>query len=347
MNRDHLFQDFSRRVQLLVPFLLILFFPSRFVLAEQPVPILFDTDISNDCDDAAALAVLNALADQGKAKIIAITTNIKCPSNSSAAAVDAINTYYGRGDIPIGTDKDGLRFLRIGPSSFTTVLREEFPNDTPVDSRCPDALEVSRKALASQPDHSVVYCSVGALSNMEDLLCSTPDQYSPLTGKDLIRKKVRVTVIMGGGFPRTQSPETNLRFDPAAAVTVTNYWPGEIIWQGFEVGRAIITGAGLKKTPQSNPVRRAYERRPFGKGKAIDMGKPSHDQAAVLLAVFGIDPTYWTETGNGRVVIDSDGHSVWKTDRKKNHRYVAIKGSPQKLTELIEQLMCRKPKASF
>ena len=351
MSRDHLYPHILRRFLsrvpfLLIPFLLMLLPPGRSVLAGKPVSILFDTDISNDCDDAGALAVLNTLADQGKAKIIAITINIRCPSNSSAGAVDAINTYYGRGDIPIGTDKDGLRFLRIGPSSFTTTLRKEFPNDTPVDSQCPDALEVSRKALAGQPDHSVVYCSVGALSNMEDLLRSGPDQYSPLSGIELIRKKVRVTVIMGGGFPRTKTPETNLRFDPAAAVTVANYWPGEIIWQGYEVGRAIITGARLKETPSSNPVRRAYELRPFGKGKAIDRGKPSHDQAAVLLAVFGIDPEYWTEVGNGRVVIDSDGHSQWKTDRKKNHRYVVIKGTPQKLAKLIEQLMCTKPKAS-
>jgi len=52
--------------------------------------------------------------------------------------------------------------------------------------------------------------------------------------------------------------------------------PGEIIWQGYEVGRAIITGAALKQTPKNNPVRRAYEPRPFGKGKAIDHGKPSN-----------------------------------------------------------------------
>ncbi len=338
-------ESIPQKFTLLLQFCLLLLFLPRVVIAEKPVSILFDTDISSDCDDAGALAVLHALADQGKAKIIAITTNIKCPANSSAAAVDAINTYYGRGNIPIGTDKDGLKFRSVGPSHFTPALRMEFPNDTPGDVDCPDAIAVSRKALANQPDHSVVYCSVGALSNMEDLLRSNPDQYSPLTGKELIKQKVRMTIIMGGGFPRTKSPETNLLLDPAAAVTVANYWPGEIIWQGYEVGRAIITGAALKQTPQQNPVRKAYELRPFGKGKAIDHGKPSHDQAAVLLAVLGVQPEYWIEIGNGRVVIDSDGHSQWKTDRKKSHRYVKIKGSPQKLTELIERLMTHPPTA--
>ncbi len=311
--------------------------------AAEPVRIILDTDISNDCDDTGALAVLHALADQGKAEIIAIVTNIKCPANASAAAVDAINTYYGRGNIPIGTDKDGLRFRTLRPSSFTAAIRDEFPHDTPGDLQCPDAIDICRKALASQPDHSVVYCSVGALSNMEDLLRSSPDQHSPLNGKELIRKKVRVTVIMGGGFPRTVSPETNLLLDPSAAVTITNYWPGKIIWQGYEVGKAIITGAALKKMRKDNSVRRAYELRPFGEGKAIDHGKPSHDQAAVLLAVLGIQPEYWIEIGNGRVVIDSDGHSQWKAGRKKSHRYVKIKGSPRKLVNLIEHLMIQPP----
>ncbi|MBL4883329.1 MAG: nucleoside hydrolase [Planctomycetaceae bacterium] len=320
----------------------LLFLP-QIVVAEKPVPILLDTDISSDCDDAGALAVLHALADQGKANILAVVTNIKCPANASAAAVDGINTYYGRGEIPIGTDKDGVRFRPIGPSSFTAALRDEFRHNTPSDNECPDAIDVCRKVLASQPDHSVVYCSVGALSNMEDLLRSEPDQHSSLTGEELIKKKVRLTVIMGGGFPRTTSPETNLWLDPTAAVTVANHWPGQIIWQGYEVGRAIISGAELKKTASNNPVRRAYELRPFHGGKAIDQGKPSHDQAAVLLAVLGTQPEYWTVISNGRVVINSDGHSVWNTDRKRSHRYVKIKGDPQKLVDVIEKLMSQVP----
>ena len=43
---------------------------------------------------------------------------------------------------------------------------------------CPDALSVYRATLAAQPDGSVVICSVGALSNLEDLLRSGPDEHS-------------------------------------------------------------------------------------------------------------------------------------------------------------------------
>lgn len=314
-------------------------------LAAEPVRIIFDTDMANDCDDAGALAVLHALADQGKADILAIVTNRKDPSNASAAASDAINTFYGRPYIPIGTDKDGAKTRKARPSSYCPTLRDEFPNDIGPDNKCPDSLDIYRKTLAAQPDKSVVICSVGALSNLEDLIRSSADQHSSLTGKELIQKKVKLTLIMGGGFPRTAVPETNIKLDPASAVTVCNEWPGPILWQGYEVGAAIMSGAKLKNTSPKNPIRRSFELRPFRDGMAIDKGKPSHDQATVMLAVFGPEPEYWTVISKGRVVFDSDGHCEWKRDWAKNHRYVKIKGDSAKMAERIETLMSQPPKS--
>ncbi|MEW4528457.1 nucleoside hydrolase [Maioricimonas sp. JC845] len=314
------------------------------VPAAEPVRVIFDTDMANDCDDAGALAVLNALADAGEAEILAVVTNRKDSAFASAAAADAINTWYGRPDVPIGTDKDGATIRGGRPSSYTPALRDEFPHDARSDLEMPDALTVYRRTLAAQPDRSVVICSVGALSNLEDLLRSGPDEHSPLTGRELIGKKVRETVIMGGGFPRTAVPETNIKLDPAAAVTVVNDWPGPILWQGFEVGAKIITGTGLQATPETNPVRRAFELRPFHDGTALQLGKPSHDQAAVLLAVRGPQPEYWIVVERGRVVCDSDGHTRWNTDWNKRHRYVRIRGHQRHLERVIEELMARPPR---
>ena len=60
---------------------LIAFLVFQPVFAAEPTPVIFDTDMANDCDDAGALAVLNALADKGEARILAVVTNRKCPSN--------------------------------------------------------------------------------------------------------------------------------------------------------------------------------------------------------------------------------------------------------------------------
>ncbi len=314
------------------------------VQAADPVPVIFDTDMANDCDDAGALAVLNALADNGEATILAVVTNRKDSGNASAAATDAINTWYGRPDVPIGTDKDGAKVPPGRPSAYTAALRDEFPNDAKPDDAMPDALAVYRQTLAAQPDGSVVICSVGALSNLEDLLRSGPDEFSPLSGKELIQTKVKQTVIMGGGFPRTARGETNLKLDAPAAVAVTNEWPGDILWQGYEVGYALITGPSLQATPKENPVRRAFELRDYHGTPSLEIGKPSHDQAAVLAAVRGPQPELWSVEKDGRVVIDSDGQSEWREDWKKRHSYLKIKGHPSQLAQVISGLMSQAPK---
>ncbi|MCO8120524.1 nucleoside hydrolase [Stieleria sp. TO1_6] len=309
---------------------------------DAPVHVIFDTDMASDCDDVGALAVLHALADSGEAEILAVVTNRKCPANASAAVCDVVNTFYGRPDIPIGSDKDGAKVTWNKPSSFTPSLRDEFPHDMPADDAAPDALEIYRKTLASQPDRSVVICSVGALSNLADLLDSPPDQHSPLHGDALIRQKVKQTVVMGGHFPRSAQPETNIRLDPAAAVTVVNRWPTEIIWQGYEIGAVLHCGKTLRQEAADNPVRRAFEIRPFLGGKAIDHGKPAHDQAAVLIAVRGIDPKRWKLSPIGHVVVDSDGHTEWRPEQNGRHRFVQFATRPQRIAETIETLMQRK-----
>ena len=63
--------------------------------------IILDTDIGPDCDDVAALAVLNLLADRGLCRILGVS---HCTSNPyGAGMIDVINRYYGRPDIAIST----------------------------------------------------------------------------------------------------------------------------------------------------------------------------------------------------------------------------------------------------
>lgn len=304
-----------------------------------PVKVIFDTDMANDCDDAGALSVLHALADLGEVEILAIVTNRKDPSNASAAAADAINTWYGRGDIPIGTDKDGATgsAKKGSPSAYCAALRDEFPHDAKPDDAMPDALAVYREVLSKEEDGTVVICSVGALSNLEDLLRAEPD---------LVKTKVKTLYVMGGGFPRTARPETNIRLDPAAAVTVTNEWPTPVLWQGYEVGAAMNNGPELLATPKENPVRRAYELRLHHGRPSLEIGKPNHDLATVLLAVRGPQEEFWSVVEGGRVVFDSDGHCEWKTDQEKSHRYVRIKGNPRMLEAALGEWLAAPPALS-
>jgi inosine-uridine nucleoside N-ribohydrolase len=308
--------------------------PGTLARGGEPVKIILDTDMSGDADDAGTLALLHALADRGECELLAAVVNRKDKTNASAAAVDAINTYYGRPGIPIGTDKQGPTDLQR-TSAYTRALRDEFPSDIGPDDRAPDAVDVYRRVLAAQPDGRVTICSVGALSNLAELWRREPQ---------LVRAKVRRLVVMGGEFPASKKPETNIRTHREAARVVAAEWPGEILWHGFEVGRALITGARLKLTPRTNPVRRAYELQRYGGRPSLEGGQPSYDQAAALFAVHGAEPELWEFISGGRVRVDAEGVTTWHADATARHAYVKIAGAPQRLAAVIEALMIAPPK---
>lgn len=298
-----------------------------------PVKLILDTDMSGDADDAGALALLHALADLGQCELLATVVNRKDLTNASAAAVDAVNTWYGRPDLPIGTDKVGPTALQR-TSLYAPGLRDGFPHDSGPDDQAPDALEVYRQVLAAQPDGGVTICSVGALSNLAELLRREPD---------LVRAKVRRLVVMGGQFPPRDRPETNIGTHVEAARYVAAEWPTEIVWQGFEVGHDVLTGAGLQQTPAANPVRRAYELRRYAGRPSIQGGQPSYDQAAALYAVGGPDPELWRRAAGGRVEIDEQGLTRWRAEASGRHVVVSRACPPARLAERIETLMVRPP----
>src|ERR1044071_5503580 len=71
--------------------------------AADPVRLILDTDMDSDCDDAGALAMLHALADDGEVVLLGIA--VSSHHAWSPPSTDAINTWYGRPAIPIGAPK--------------------------------------------------------------------------------------------------------------------------------------------------------------------------------------------------------------------------------------------------
>src|SRR3990170_1863134 len=187
----------------------------------QPVPvrIIFDTDMDTDCDDAGALAMLHALADRGEVALLATMVSSYHPWSSPT--VDAINTYFGRPDLPIGAPKATPAGKDFG-SRFARQIAESFAHDIRSNDHASDAVAVYRQVLADQPDTSVVIVTVGDLTNLSNLLRSGPDRHSPLTGRELVARKVKHYVAMGSRYPADLDPRVwgNFKTDPVAVVHV-------------------------------------------------------------------------------------------------------------------------------
>ena len=303
----------------------------------DPVPVLFDTDMDSDCDDAGALAMLHAMADDGEVKILA--TVVSARHRWSAPCVEAINRYYGRPDLPVGVPRGRDTGSKIG-SKYAKTIAEEFPGKIRSYDDAPAATEVYRKILAGLPDAGAILVTVGDVTNVRDLLETAPDAHSSLDGRELVRKKIRRWVCMGGRYPEHLDPKVygNFKTDPQATVAAVRDWPGTIHFCGL--GEEIKTGRGLRETPENNPVRRVYE---------LYLGKtptrPSWDQTALLFAVRP-DAPFWKLRTTGYNHIFDNGTNQWRDEPDKNHVLIEFApGVEAKVQETIEALMVRPPAA--
>ncbi|KKB49701.1 hypothetical protein HMPREF1212_02860 [Parabacteroides sp. HGS0025] len=306
--------------------------------AIQPVNLILDTDLGPDYDDVGAMAVLHALADSGYVDILATLSSNH--DESVIPCIDVLNTYFNRPDIPLGAPKSegGVTMTSGHKIKWTEVLPAKYPHKTKKTSDAPDAVEVYRKILSSQPDNSVVICTIGFFTNLKDLLLSAGDEYSSLPGKELVAKKVKHLVSMAGLFP--QGREFNVFCDTPASKVVAEQWPTEIVFSGFEIGNAILTGKKLVASDiADSPVKDAYVQC-FAEGDPD--GRQSWDHTAVLVAVKGYEPYYNVERGTFNIV-DDEGTNSWTPDAAGKHLRLIEKLSPAQMAGLIDNYMMYQP----
>lgn len=308
--------------------------PVRFDPPARPAGIILDTDMATDCDDAGAMAVLHALADAGEARIAAIVVNNK--DSASVGAVAAINAFYGRPGIPLGAYQGDAVGAPAG--IFVHTLAEDtaaYGHVIRLRTEAPPALEVYRRTLAGMPDGSAVIVSIGHLNNLSDLLRSGADEHSPLSGMELIRKKVAHVVMMGGDYPAGREHNFFARGSDAVSADVVHGWPTPILFSGYTLGYAVMTGPGLATLPERHPVRRAYALHPT---KPLERGRPSWDQTAVLAAVRG-PGCHWELSEPGFNRVASDGSNAWEHRPDGSHAYLVERDAPARVAAEIGRLM--------
>lgn len=311
---------------------------------EQKVSVIYETDIGNDIDDALALDMLYKYQDAGLINLLGISVNKD--SELAVQFVDIMNTWYGYPNIPIAKVKNG-----INDSSFIDFTRFvcEYRNEqgealkrTLSDySDISESVEFYRKLLSQQPDASVVIISVGLATNLARLLESPADAYSPLSGKELVARKVKLLSMMGGDFTGGPEPEYNIVQDLGASQTVIREWPTATVYSPFEVGNSILFPEDVVKKDLGNieghPLGIAYLGYP-----PMEFGdRPTWDLTSVLHTVER-DKHYFGESETGTVRIDAAGVTVLEPSPDGPHCYLKITNSQaeeirNRLVELISK----------
>ncbi|MFN3159009.1 MAG: nucleoside hydrolase [Rubinisphaera brasiliensis] len=318
-----------------------------------PVPLIFDTDIGNDCDDVLALGMIHALQSRGDCELLAVT--ITKDHELAAPFVDAVNTFYGRGDIPIGVC-DSEVTTHEGKFNGLAAVKDDgeyrYPHDLESGEQALPAVALLRKTLAEAEDGSVVIAQVGFSTNLANLLQSSGDEFSPLPGKELIEKKVRLLSIMAGAFEKIPNKQGELRDyieynvfkDIPSARRLADEWPTPIVWSGFEIGKALLYPHESIEQDYDyvdhHPVAEAYIRY-----IPPPHDRPTWDLTSVLYGVFP-DRGYFDLSPAGRVNIAEDGMARFEAEEGGRDRYLIVTEAQKgRVLEALVQLSSQPPQA--
>jgi inosine-uridine nucleoside N-ribohydrolase len=278
------------------------------------VPVIFDTDMGNDIDDALALALLHALESRGECHIIAVTITKDNPW--AAPYIDLVNTFFRRPGIPIGMVKGSGVTPEDSPMIRVPAERKRpdgsfvYPHKVLSGADASDAVAVLRQSLAAQPDHSVVIVQVGFSTNLAHLLDNS---------RELAARKVKLLVLMAGDFAKP-NPEFNIKMDIPAAQKLVRDWPTPIVTSGFEIGNSMLYPASsiTRDFPGNHPVADAYRNY-----KPFPYDRPTWDITAALYAIRPNDG-YFSLSGPGTIQVEAKGVTTLIPSADGKHRYLVM-----------------------
>jgi len=317
--------------------LLSFLFAITTTFAAEPVRLILDTDMGNDCDDALALAMIHALQNRNEVRLLAVT--ITKDNHDAAPFVDLVNHFYGRPDIPIGVVREG-KTTKDAPMLKVPVERRDahgnfvYPRRLADGSQAPEAVALLTRILKEQPDASVTIAQIGFSTNLARLVAN-PE------GKALAARKVKALYLMAGNFQKPQ-PEYNVFTDGPAFRDLMKNWPTPIIFSGFEIGLAITypmesINRDFAWAPD-HPVVEAYK---VYVGKPED--HPNWDSTAVLDAIRP-DRGYFDLSPAGNVELGEKDTTVFTPDANGKCRYLILKPDQvSRLRELIASLVSEPP----
>jgi len=137
------------------------------VQAADKVKLIIDTDAGFDVDDVEAIALAHYFEKKGMVDILATVTSTAF--RKSIAAVNVINCYYGRCDVPLGAYKGPFGWDYGGQNTYATDLYQNFPNNGITDrDDVDDVYNVYKKVLEAADDKSVVITAIGFPMNIRN-----------------------------------------------------------------------------------------------------------------------------------------------------------------------------------
>lgn len=293
---------------------------------KEPMRVIFETDMGNDVDDALAIDMLYKYADKKQIKLLAVMLDKE--GTAPAEFVDILNTWYGYRRLPIGIIRGGADCETDAINYAKAVCAMDDGNGKPLFQRSlssydalPEAHLLYRKMLAKQPDHSVTIIATGFSTNLQRLLETKADKFSPLDGRELVSRKVALLVMMAGNMLDDNFHEYNVMKDVPAAKAVFETWPTTVVTSPWELGEQIkFPGEAIENDfswAAHHPVVEAYK-----SYQKMPYDRQTWDLTSVLYAVegckwFGLSP-------KGTITVNGNGGTTFHADTDGNRQYLTV-----------------------
>ena len=290
---------------------------------QKDIRVIYDCDMGSSTDDLFALMMLYRYMDMQRCTLLGVIVDRMDRAN--ADAVDVLNNYYGYPDIPIGLETQGVEAPRVFipyhnlAYARNTNAEPLFKRTVGDDGTYMEGYKLYRKLLAAQPDKSVTVASVGFLTCLARLMESGPDEYSPLSGLDLLQKKVKAIYLMGGVFGKSDQHDYNFTAAIRYSQTFFDKLPKDIdiVFSPGEVGDPLYYSAETiisdMNWTDAHPIKWIYE------FLNEDKFQKMWDPLAVIQAVEGDE--LFTLSERGWVELTPTGETNFTPDPKGNARY--------------------------
>ena len=301
--------------------------------------VIYDTDIGSSTDDLFAMEMLYRYEDEGRCRLLGVMVDREGERN--AAFADVMNTYFGHGDVPIGLVRDGIKEPKVWIDYAHVADTKDgegqpmFRHTVADYSSLPDGWQLYRRLLAAQPDRSVSIVSVGFVTCLAQLLTSKADEYSSLTGVELVRRKVKCIYLQGGMFGEAEEPDFNFAQGITFAKTFFQNWPQEVdmVFSPMEAGQDV------EYTPEQviadvswtdvHPIKQVYMQCDCNTGQRM------WDVMLVVQAVEG--DALFTLSQRGTVRITDQAETVFTPSATGNCRY-QLPGTEAWAAQMLEKI---------
>ncbi len=278
---------------------------------------ILGSDWSSDCDDVVAMRLFCRAHKEGKINLLGV--NIDDNLDVSARSLSAFMTNEGCGDIPIGFDRKAKRVCKR-PTYQNRMC--SYPSRYTTNDQAEESVAFYRRLIASASG-DVEIAEIGFTQALAALLKSKGDIYSPLSGYELVRSKVKKLWVMGGKWDEQGGKEHNFihtRATKRGAAYICKNCPVPITFLGFEIGLGVLIGGA---SPEGDILKNAL----IDYGCDPEKGRDGWDPMLAQLAIIGDEEKagYSVVRGKARVCALTGKNYFFKGEG--SHLYV-IKAQP-------------------